>query len=329
MAVSVYDNKGKKFVIGEHFYIDRIDQPIVSERTDTYSFPFGDAAITQIAFGGIYIVHGDMMMHRTRSLHMEMDEGLDLIELHFTLSGNGQLYNKITGSYYDFQENHSNMHYIPEFNGLAEYKQSQQYKFFEIHFTKRFFMELAQNSSPMLMQFAEQVARGDNRELHKGNLAISFAMHQCIQDIMHCRYTGGLKLMFLQSKCIELLAMQAQAYEDAAGKTPQICRSAYDQDCIRFAREYLIRHAQTPPSLSELAKAAGINEFKLKQGFKELFDTTVFGYLSDFKLNQAKELLLSGEIAIKQVADELGYSSVQHFSNAFKKKFGISPGKLR
>ena len=74
---------------------------------------------------------------------------------------------------------------------------------------------------------------------------------------------------------------------------------------------------------------AGINEFKLKQGFKQVFNNTVFGYLSDYKLNQARELLLRGNTAIKEVADSLGYSSVQHFSHAFRKKFGVPPGRVR
>jgi AraC-like DNA-binding protein len=76
-------------------------------------------------------------------------------------------------------------------------------------------------------------------------------------------------------------------------------------------------------------KNAGINEFKLKHGFKEVFKNTVFGYLSDYKLLKAKELLADSSKDIKSISDELGYSSVQHFSNAFSKKFGISPGKAR
>jgi AraC-like DNA-binding protein len=81
-------------------------------------------------------------------------------------------------------------------------------------------------------------------------------------------------------------------------------------------------------SLQELARQVGINEFKLKNGFKELFQTTVFGYLSDVKLQNAKQQLLEG-VPIKSVAEALGYSSVQHFGNAFRKKFGVSPGKVR
>ena len=134
--------------------------------------------------------------------------------------------------------------------------------------------------------------------------------------------------MFLQSKCVELLILQAQAYEDALGKTAtSIIKTDFDKERILFARDYLIQNALQPPTLRELSKIAGINEFKLKKGFKEIFNSTVFGYLTDHKLGQARELLSFGNTSIKELADDLGYSSVQHFSTAFKKKFGISPGR--
>jgi len=91
----------------------------------------------------------------------------------------------------------------------------------------------------------------------------------------------------------------------------------------------LLQHSLQPPSLTELAKIAGINDFKLKQGFKEQFNATVFGYLADYKLSQARHLLLDKNYSIKAAAEELGYSSVQHFNTAFKKKFGTPPGRLR
>jgi AraC-like DNA-binding protein len=125
------------------------------------------------------------------------------------------------------------------------------------------------------------------------------------------------------------LALQAQAFELAAKKTDTSIKSTYDKDRIYYAREYLLANANHPPCLTELAKVAGINEFKLKQGFKEVFQNTVFGYLSDYKLMRAKELLADSSKNIKNISDELGYSSVQHFSSAFSKKFGVSPGKAR
>jgi AraC-like DNA-binding protein len=329
MPVTLYDDRGRQYIVGKMFPHEEKEQPLVRERRDVFSFPFGDAELLQYSLSGIYIVYGDVVLSQTPRLYFNLDNERELIEMHFTLAGSGRMCNLATGQEFRFTANEHSLHYTPSFTGTGEYNKTDNYKFFEIHFTTRFFAELAKDSSPMLMDFAEKVASNAKGEVHAGNLPMTAAMHQCIQDIIHCRYTGGLKLMFLQSKCIELLTMQVQLYEDTAAKTARICKSDYDKDCIHFAKDYLLQHALQPPSLHELARLAGINEFKLKQGFREVFDNTVFGYLAEYKLAQARELLLGGKLPIKEVAEQLGYSSVQHFSNAFKKKYGVSPGKAK
>lgn len=330
MEISVNYGAGEKFVLQDNFYRECIGRPLVAEKRDIFSFPFGDAELVRLAFAGIYIVYGDMQLYEARTLHYEMLDHDDLVEMHFTLSGNGTMKDDHRGQQYHFRENEHNMHYIPCFTGYGDYGQKQRYKFFEIHFTLDYFLELAKTGSPGLQRFANMVAGGQFSSLSRESLPISFPMHQCIRDIMQCRFEGGLKLLFLQSKCVELLAMQAQMYEEMVpGASCANTISLPDKDRIYYAREYLLQHALQPPSLPELAKVAGINEFKLKQGFKQAFNNTVFGYLSDYKLTQARELLLQGNTAIKEVADNLGYSSVQHFSNAFRKKFGMPPGKVK
>lgn len=330
MSVSVYDEAGKQYTVSEPFYSHFLDQPLVMEHRSRFSFPFGDAELVQIGFNGIYIVYGDMAMHQTRKLYFEMQNEKDLVELHFTLAGKGKMYNNTNGNVYHFEENHHNMHYTPMFSGTGEYVENRPYKFFELHFTSAYFYMLTRESSPALMQFADRIVSHETAELSRENLPMSFAMHQCIQDIMNCKFTGGLKLMFLQSKCVELLTLQAQMYEEMISKPgASVFKTDYDKERILFAKDYLLQNAITPPTLTELAKISGLNEFKLKRGFKEVFNNTVFGYLNDHKLTQARELLLSGSCAIKEIADDLGYSSVPHFSSAFKKKFGISPGKVK
>ena len=74
-----------------------------------------------------------------------------------------------------------------------------------------------------------------------------------------------------------------------------------------------------PPGLTELARAAGINEYKLKKGFKETFGNTVFGYLAETRLELAKNDLLEEEKSISEIAFELGYSSV-HFLAIMRKR---------
>lgn len=328
MEISVQYGAGEKFILKDDFYRAHIGRPVLTEQRDLFQLPFGDAELVRIAFGGIYIVYGDMQLYDAQKFNFEMLDHSELVEMHFTLSGKGMMMDNQYGQEYQFRANQHNMHYIPFFTGYGDYDRHERYKFLEIHLTLDYFLELAQSGSPGLQRFAELVSGGKFASLSRDCLPISFAMHQCIRDIIHCRIAGNLKLLYLQSKCVELLAMQAQMYEELApGAGPGIAQPA-DKERIWYARDYLLQNAYQPPSLTELARVAGINEFKLKQGFKQEFNNTVFGYLSDYKLHQARELLQQGHTPIKEVAENLGYSSVQHFSNAFRKKFGLTPGSV-
>ncbi|HVU84594.1 MAG TPA: AraC family transcriptional regulator [Puia sp.] len=289
------------------------------------SFMTGEA--TQLSARDIDVIYGGMLMKETRTAHFNSFSEPEHIEMHFTLAGEGCLNNLSSGKQYRFSGNEQNIHYTPQFIGSSHYEQGSVHRFFEVRLNKSFFLSLAEDSSPMLMEFAEKVANDKPVEVSAENLPISLAMHRCIHEIMHLEMTDGLKGLFLQSKCIELLTLQAQAHELAVDKGSRICKTRQDKERIYFARDYLVHHAACPPSLTELARVAGLNEFKLKKGFKEVFDTSVFGYLNNFRLNEAKNSLLSG-VAIKEVAEQLGYSSVQHFTRAFKEEFGVTPGRV-
>jgi AraC-like DNA-binding protein len=328
MALNIYDGDEKYYIVGNTIDNIALNQALVTERRDKYSFPFGDAEIVEIAFSGIYIVYGDMLVKKSRLRIKSFDEP-DMVELHFSITGGGIMENYLTNKRLDIKANQHNIIYSPDFDGMAEFTGGVTHKFFEVNFERSRFIDLTSESSILLKNFAENIMNNRSVEISSENLPISLAMHSCINDIMNCHFTGGLKLLFLQSKCLELLALQAQAFEEAAKKTESPSLKQYDKERIYYAREYLLANANHPPCLTELAKIAGINEFKLKHGFKEVFKNTVFGYLSDYKLMRAKELLADNSKDIKNISDELGYSSVQHFSNAFSKKFGISPGKAR
>ncbi len=73
----------------------------------------------------------------------------------------------------------------------------------------------------------------------------------------------------------------------------------------------------------------GLNEYKLKKGFKETFNNTIFGYLTDQRLQLAKQYLLDTQQTAAEISMQLGYATPQHFNNAFKKKFGITPFSVR
>ena len=82
-----------------------------------------------------------------------------------------------------------------------------------------------------------------------------------------------------------------------------------------------------PPSLQDLADQVGLTLKKLKLGFKQIYGDSVYGFLIDYKLEYARQLLDSGTYNVNEVGLKIGYSTASHFISAFKKKFGITPKK--
>ncbi|MDB9384626.1 helix-turn-helix transcriptional regulator [Nodularia spumigena CS-584] len=58
-----------------------------------------------------------------------------------------------------------------------------------------------------------------------------------------------------------------------------------------------------------------MNERKLKQGFRQIFGTTVFGYLHDHRMEQAKQMLAEQKLSVAEVAHAVGYSHLSHFAS--------------
>lgn len=84
-----------------------------------------------------------------------------------------------------------------------------------------------------------------------------------------------------------------------------------------------------PPLSKELALQCGLNECKLKKGFKQLYGTTTMGYIKNVRMSLAKELISNSEKTISEIAFELGYAHSQHFHRVFKKEFGVVPTVFR
>ncbi|MGO1596724.1 MAG: helix-turn-helix transcriptional regulator [Sphingobacterium sp.] len=82
-------------------------------------------------------------------------------------------------------------------------------------------------------------------------------------------------------------------------------------------------------TIAQLAKRVGTNEQYLKKYFKESCGTTIMRYINEQKMQQAKDLILSGNYPIAHIASMVGYRHATHFTSAFKKRFGILPRSLK
>ena len=98
---------------------------------------------------------------------------------------------------------------------------------------------------------------------------------------------------------------------------------------IRQAADELMHLEGKIPPLSDFAAVQGVSLRTLNEGFKQVFNTTVYDFIKKHRLRAAHDALEQSDIAMKIVADRIGYSHVNHFITAFKKHFGYTPGSLR
>lgn len=302
--------------------------PELVEQTRELDLPHGRGYQAHWYFDGIRMAYS-----RWRYVQAPFEEewrtDLDVVHLHFNLRGRSVIENRRAGLTARLGSYQHNLSYARGFEGCIRSEELEAETFI-LQFTRPAFLALAAQANEPLRRFAEHISAGRERELCPEPLHLNLALHQAIREVLHCRFQGPLKKLFLSAKALEILVLQAEAFERHQQQAPRrTVRSEYDQERLLFARDYLIQHVHLPPSLPELARIAGLNECKLKRGFKEQFGQTVFGYLADFRLSEARAQLIEGGKTASELAFELGYSSLQHFSAAFKKKFGVSPRELR
>lgn len=98
-----------------------------------------------------------------------------------------------------------------------------------------------------------------------------------------------------------------------------------DIEALLSLKDYLDAHFLDNPSLKELSYYAGLNNFKLKYGFKKLFQVPVKKYLKDLRLDFARQLLKETDLPIQEIARKIAYEQPASFSRAYTDKFGVSP----
>lgn len=296
------------------------------EAKDTIKLPFADITTQEWCFDGIRVAHSEWMFHQMEKVEYNGNVKNEVVTLFFNLKGvvktSHQGPNNIEA--FELGNYQHNLFYSTSSSGSFESKENQLSTFM-IQFKLPTFLRLTKDSNEVLNRFSENILEGKPLALADQNLILSGDMYQCINSLLNCKYEKGLRRMYYLSKCIELLVLQAEAYNTLKTSPDLIIKKSYDVECIYYAKEYLLEHIGDPPSLTQLSRICGLNEYKLKKGFKEIFGNTVFGFLSDKKLEKARIDLLNKDKFVSEIAYELGYSSPQHFSQAFKKKFGVSP----
>ncbi|UOE51728.1 AraC family transcriptional regulator [Mucilaginibacter sp. SMC90] len=143
------------------------------------------------------------------------------------------------------------------------------------------------------------------------------------KNILDNGQTPYIKRLLLEAGVVDLLIRLHQPEE--TNLHPPF--SSTDKARLLEAKNIVEQNIKQPCSLMELSRKTGLNDFKLKKGFKALFGNTVFGHLAELRMNHAHKLLKDGR-SVSEVAESVGYKNAHHFTAAFKKHFDILPSKV-
>jgi AraC-like DNA-binding protein len=250
------------------------------------------------------IIHAKLFCEKTETVTIgHKDKGF--IVLYYILHGKIEIKEENKSFYLSHQQ---------QYNGTAnnlEFSFTQHLEIIILKVNSFFFKSITNNSFNELINKLE--ARYYNHDIDL-----------ILQSIINQKFKGVSEKIYLVSKVYELVA---QHIKQASTDRKSILKNE-DFDKIILAKTIVDTNLQAPYKLIDLARLVGINDFKLKIGFKELTGNTVFGYINQVRMNNAYQLLANDFKTVSEVAFLVGYKNAQHFTVAFKKQFNILPGSL-
>ncbi|MDA7602753.1 AraC family transcriptional regulator [Flavobacteriaceae bacterium] len=248
---------------------------------------------------------------------------INFIQFHFCLEGKISFrYNN--GSYtLDLKENNSLILFNPSTNLPIDATLQKNTRYLSLLITiKKFhglFSELTDDIS-----FLSQ--ENSDKKYYKENI-ISPQISIILNQIINEKLSENVKTLYLKGKIFELLGIYFNESNDLNIEQCPFLADEKNVVKIKMAKEIIIKNFENPPSLKELSTEVEIPLKNLKTGFKQIYGNTVFGFLTDYKMNTASKMLSTRSFNVNEVSTHLGYSSSSHFINVFKKKFGITPKK--
>lgn len=259
-------------------------------------------------------------------------EEVKYIELAFFLDGADTIKDSVNGIKGAYQLFHHYIYFTPQNADIEIYfKKETIYKNLDIYVSKDYFHQLAE-SSEILQEFILKVDQEKPASLFPEGLPITPQMMSILLDIKKCTLDGFYRDYFMKSKILSLILLIFEFAKNAKKKTAvknKITITTSEIHILSDVKEFIEGNLKSFYTIEQLSLQFGINEFKLKKGFKELFGDGVFHYASKLRMKEALYLLKNSDFSIKEIAYHLGYASPSSFSVAFKNEVGFGPSYYR
>lgn len=102
-----------------------------------------------------------------------------------------------------------------------------------------------------------------------------------------------------------------------------------DAVLYRATRALLLGQLDVTPELAGLANAVGTNTRRLNLAFRRCVGVTVFDFLREERMKEARRLLTETSLDVQDIASAVGFASAANFATAFRERFGMPPSGFR
>ena len=270
----------------------------------------------QILSRGIFIIQAEMFFSEAASIQAEIDS--EAIVSQFIISMNQ--HNKPTFSKH-------NIRYLPTLNEEHNVPEKQKCLYILLVMTPSFYHNLVTIYNPLHEQFKQRMGQRHAVSIFDQDLPATMEMLHTIEELAKTKEKNELKQIFTNAKVLELIMYQFEQFGLAAAKDTEEIRT---EDILKLeeAKRILTQQFVDPPTHRQLSKIVLLNEFKLRNGFKRYFGTTIYNFITRLRMEEAKRLILDEEKNMYEIATLVGLKHQASFTHAFKKYYGILPSDI-
>ncbi len=147
---------------------------------------------------------------------------------------------------------------------------------------------------------------------------------EALFDSIHARLAGGAPRAHDPER--GAVGLQILALVAAVRPAPEHGRALR---LVAQAERLLAEGVEGAPAMPDIARRLGMAYSHFRREFRRQTGLSPQRYYNQVRLERARRLLGAGDLPLKAIAEQLGYSSAYHFSWAFKRHFGVAPGHWR
>lgn len=305
-----------------------LNRNFVTDMSDTKEFLLNSLDVTDFS-PDFYMFAMDIPVEEPIMFDCHCDDS-PAFWMDFPFSGRTVVEMDFDRSTYSMRKGEATCWYLSSYGANVSLPGPQQLRKISVRLGMEFIIrQLRDSGISFLKKLSDYLGEG-GRGPFIDNCKISPEMSCILHQIYNCPYKSGLRKVYMQGKLLELFACRiSHLCPDPVDKCEAYGLKKRDIDLIHHARDVLLKKMESPPSIMELAREVGINETKLKRGFRQLFGTTVFAHLRQQRMEKAREMLIGGDRNVCEVACSVGYSNASHFARAFQQAFGVNPGSYQ